>query len=42
MNPTLLRNQFETLEEPTGNTVVVDVDASPTKIVETIRKLLAI
>ena len=42
MNPTLLRNQFETLEEPKGNALVVDVDASPTKIVQTIREELQI
>jgi gluconokinase len=42
MNPDLLRSQFETLEEPQGDALVVDVDASPTKIVQKIRKQLRI
>ena len=42
MNPNLLWDQFEILEEPMGNTLIVDVDASPTKIVERIRKQLQI
>jgi gluconokinase len=42
MNPNLLRDQFETLEEPKGDAMIVGVDASPTKIVEVIRKQLQI
>ena len=42
MNPILLRNQFELLEEPKGDALVVDVDASPTRIVQKIRKQLRI
>ena len=42
MNPILLRSQFETLEEPKGDAVIVNVDASPTKIVQSIREQLGI
>ena len=42
MNPNLLWDQFEILEEPMGNALIVDVDASPTTIVERIRKQLQI
>lgn len=42
MNPNLLRCQFETLEEPTGPELVVEVRSSPKVIVQTIRKQLRI
>jgi len=42
MNPNLLRDQLETLEEPKGAAFVADVGASPTKIVQTIRDNLQI
>jgi gluconokinase len=42
MNSNLLQDQFEVLEEPTRGAVVVDVDATPTRIVKTIRKQLQI
>ena len=42
MNPILLRSQFEILEEPKGDVVIVDIDATPTKLAQTIRKELQI
>ncbi len=42
MNPDLLRSQFEILEEPKGDAAIVDVDATPTKIVQTIREQLQV
>ena len=42
MNPNLLRDQFEVLEEPRGNAVVIDIAADPTTIVERIRNKLRI
>jgi gluconokinase len=42
MNPILLRSQFEILEEPKGDAIIVDIDATPTKIVQTIREQLGI
>src|SRR5205807_10671719 len=42
MNPILLRSQFEILEEPKEDAVVVDIDATPTKIVQTIREQLGV
>lgn len=42
MNPTLLQSQFDTLEEPKREVVVVDVTASPSVIVQTIRSRLGI
>ena len=42
MNPNLLRDQFEVLEEPRGNAVVIDIEADPTTIVERIRNKLRI
>ena len=38
MNPTLLRSQFDTLEEPTGGALVVDVTPSPDEVVQAIRR----
>jgi gluconokinase len=40
MNPDLLRSQFETLEPPDGDALVVDVQATPPEIVRTIRESL--
>lgn len=40
MNPILLDRQFDTLEEPAGDAVVVDVDKHPDEIVEAIRTAL--
>ena len=42
MNPILLRSQFEILEEPKEDAVVVDIDATPTKTVQTIREQLGV
>ena len=42
MNPELLRSQFETLEEPRGGALVVDVKLSPSEIVKGIRSELKI
>ena len=42
MNPNLLRDQFETLEEPKGDALVVDVEGDPTTVVQRIRKQLQI
>ncbi len=42
MNPSLLQNQFETLEEPKEEAVVVDVALSPIVIVQEIRSSLGI
>jgi gluconokinase len=42
MNPELLRSQFETLEEPRGGALVVDVKLSPSEIVKEIRSELKI
>jgi len=42
MNANLLRNQFEILEEPVKNAVIVEVDANPTKIVQRIREQLRV
>ena len=42
MNPNLLRDQFETLGEPKGNVVIVDVEADPTTVVQRIRDKLQI
>ena len=42
MNPELLRSQFETLEEPRGGALVVDVKLSPSEIVKGIRSKLKI
>ena len=42
MNPTLLRDQFDVLEEPKRDAVVVDVDTTPTKVVQTIREQLQV
>jgi gluconokinase len=42
MNPELLRSQFETLEEPRGGALVVDVRLSPSEIVKEIRSELKI
>jgi gluconokinase len=38
----LLRSQFDTLEEPKEGAVVVDVTSSPSAVVETIRRSLGI
>jgi gluconokinase len=38
MNPDLLRSQFETLEPPHGDALVVDVRPTPAAIVRTIRE----
>ena len=42
MNPNLLRDQFETLEEPKRDALVVDVEGDPTTVVQRIRKQLQI
>ena len=42
MNPDLLQSQFDALEEHTGSALVVDVNATPQEIVQTIRKNLLI
>jgi gluconokinase len=42
MDPGLLESQFEALEEPHGEAVVVDVAAGPGEIVNEIRKRLGI
>ena len=42
MNPILLPSQFEILEEPKGGAIIVGIDATPTKIVQTIREQLGI
>jgi gluconokinase len=42
MNPILLRSQFDILEEPEGDAVIVDIDATPTKLVQTIREQLGV
>lgn len=40
MAPKLLRSQFETLEEPQGGALVVDVKLDPSEIVKVIRREL--
>jgi gluconokinase len=40
MNPELLQSQFDTLEEPAGDTVAIAIDQTPREIVEQIRKAL--
>jgi gluconokinase len=40
LDPALLRSQFDALEPPQPDTLVVDVKASPDEIVETIRSAL--
>ena len=40
INPELLRSQFETLEEPQGEAIVVDVKLEPSEIVKVIRNEL--
>lgn len=40
MNPELLRSQFDTLEEPQGGALVVDVKLDPGEIVKVIRSEL--
>lgn len=40
MNPTLLKSQLETLEEPLDDTLAVDTTRSPSEIVGVIRKAL--
>ncbi|HEX8846422.1 MAG TPA: gluconokinase [Pyrinomonadaceae bacterium] len=42
INPELLRSQFETLEEPQGEALVVDVAPSPGEIVQAIRSGLSV
>jgi len=42
MNSNLLRSQFETLEEPKRDALVVDVDATPERIVQIIRRQLQV
>jgi gluconokinase len=42
MNSDLLRSQFETLEEPKRDALVVDVDATPERIVQIIRRQLQV
>lgn len=42
MDPALLESQFETLEEPDGEAVVVDVTGSPREIVREIRTRLGV
>ena len=42
MNPALLRSQFDALEPPHGDALVVDVDNTPAEIVRTIRKSLGV
>jgi gluconokinase len=42
IDPSLLRSQFDTLEEPKEGAVVVDVTSSPSAVVETIKKCLGI
>lgn len=42
MDPSLLRSQFDTLEEPKEGVVVVDVTSSPSAVVQTIRRSLGI
>ena len=40
MNSELLQSQFDTLEEPAGDTVAIAIDQTPPEIVEQIRKAL--
>jgi gluconokinase len=40
MNPGLLKSQFDTLEKPAGDSIVIAVDQTPPEIVEQIRKAL--
>jgi len=42
MNPDLLRSQFETLEQPKGDALVLDVGATPERIVQIIRRQLQV
>jgi gluconokinase len=42
MNSDLLRSQFETLEEPKRDALVVDVDATPERILQIIRRQLQV
>ncbi len=42
VNPELLQSQFDTLEKPKGEALVIDVSQSPEKIVEEIRTELEI
>ena len=42
MNPGLLRSQFEDLEEPGGEAVVVELGASPRELVRAIRRGLGL
>lgn len=42
MDPALLESQFEALEEPHGEAIVVDVAGSPRAIVKEIRKRLGV
>lgn len=42
MRPDLLRSQFDTLEEPGGGALVVDITPSPDEIVGAIRRGLAL
>lgn len=42
MDPALLASQFETLEEPRGEAIVVDVAGSPSDIVNDIRNRLGV
>ncbi len=42
MNPALLRNQFDTIEEPYQDELIVSVDQSPSAVVQEIRRKLQI
>lgn len=42
MNPALLESQLETLEEPKGKVIVINVDKNPSEIVREIRNTLKI
>jgi gluconokinase len=42
MDPALLQSQFDTLEEPRGEAITVDVSGSPQQIVDEIRMRLAV
>ena len=42
MNPTLLKTQLETLEEPLDDTLTVDTARAPAEIVDVIRKTLRV
>lgn len=42
LNPVLLDSQFDTLEEPKGDVIIVNVNKSPSEIVREIRRALKI